>query len=329
LIHHLGMLKLVVFAALCVALASATAFFQEDFGPGWEDRWVVSTNKGEDAGKFEVTAGDYFNDAEKDAGLKTTEDARFYQISSTFPEFNSKDKTVVIQYTLKHTQDWGCGGAYLKVGPPGLDQSDFNGDSEYNVMFGPDKCGGDRKTHFIINYKGENHLIKIPIAPETDVFTHVYTAIIRPDQSFEVLIDGEIKASGKLDEDWDVLPPKEIKDPEQSKPEDWVDEPLIDDPEAEKPADWDDVPSEIPDEDAEKPDDWDDELDGDWEPPMIPNPEFKGEWTAPRIDNPAYLGPWEHPLIPNPELLRRQRNLRVRLRIRWNRDLASGGWIHL
>merc|ERR1712178_171051 len=48
--------------------------------------------------------------------------------------------------------------------------------------------------------------------------------------------------------------------------------------EARKLADYKDPEGEerqIPDESANKPDDWSDEDDGDWEPPMIPNPNFK------------------------------------------------------
>lgn len=38
--------------------------------------------------------------------------------------------------------------------------------------------------------------------------------------------------------------------------------------------DWD-KPENIPDPDAKKPDDWDEEMDGEWEPPMVANPEYK------------------------------------------------------
>lgn len=83
------------------------------------------------------------------------------------------------------------------------------------------------------------------------------------------------------------MPPKKIKDPEAKKPEDWDDRAKIDDPEDTKPADWD-VPEHIPDPEAKKPEDWDDEMDGEWEPPMIDNPAYKGEWKPKQIDNPAY-----------------------------------------
>lgn len=135
-------------------------------------------------------------------------------------------------------------------------------------------------------------------------------------------IDNEKVESGSLEEDWDFLPPKKIKDPEAKKPEDWDDRAKIDDPEDTKPEarfnrwctlttitwsashsvqkifvifqivvlrhesngalklyipavqDWD-KPENIPDPDAKKPDDWDEDMDGEWEPAMIPNPEYK------------------------------------------------------
>lgn len=37
-------------------------------GDAWEDRWVHSTAKGSDAGKFVLTAGKFYGDAEKDKG---------------------------------------------------------------------------------------------------------------------------------------------------------------------------------------------------------------------------------------------------------------------
>merc|ERR1711941_249816 len=112
--------------------------------------------------------------------------------------------------------------------------------------------------------------------------THVYTLHLMKDNSYEVFIDGESEKKGTLEEDWDMLKPAEIKDPEASKPEDWVNEKEIDDPEDSKPDGWDADP------DAEKPEDWDDEMDGEWEAPMVNNPEFKGEWSAKQIDNPDY-----------------------------------------
>ena len=89
--------------------------------------------------------------------------------------------------------------------------------------------------------------------------TTLYTLIIRPDQTFEIKIDGESVKNGTLLEDFapSVNPEKEISDPKDKKPDDWVDVARIPDPEASKPEDWDEsAPYEIVDEEATKPGDW-------------------------------------------------------------------------
>lgn len=172
------------------------------------------------------------------------------------------------------------------------------------VMFGPDICGSSNKrTHVILhsNTKDENLLIKKNVNTEDNQLSHLYTLVVRGDNSFEVFIDNKSVRSGKLEDEFDFLAAKEIKDPSTSKPDDWVDEKRIPDPDDVKPEGYDDIPAEIPDPDAAKPEDWDDEDDGEWEPPMIDNPDFKGPWKPKMIDNPDYKGPWEHPMIPNPE----------------------------
>merc|ERR1712176_1595972 len=121
----------------------------------------------------------------------------------------------------------------LLPGGSSFDATSFGGDAPYAVMFGPDMCGSsNRKTHVILhsNKKDENLLINKEVNTETDDLTHLYTLIIKKDNTFEVQIDQKSVRSGKLEDEWDFLEPKEIKDPEESKPADWVDTPKIPDP---------------------------------------------------------------------------------------------------
>mmetsp|Transcript_9914 Transcript_9914/g.13862 ORF Transcript_9914/g.13862 Transcript_9914/m.13862 type:complete len:401 (-) Transcript_9914:340-1542(-) len=300
----------IIAAALAVAPAAAEIYFKEQFNDEeWKDRWTESSDwkPKSEMGKWKHTAGEWYGDKD-DKGIQTSEDARFYGLSAPLSKtFNSSDgKDLVIQYSVKHEQDLDCGGAYLKLLPGGdkFNSAKFGGDTPYSVMFGPDICGSSNKrTHVILHYdkKDENFLINKDVPTETDKLTHLYTLIVRTDNTFEVLVDNKSVRSGKLEDEFDFLPDKEIKDPNESKPADWVDEPEMDDPNDVKPEGYDDIPSEIPDPDASKPDDWDDEDDGEWEPPMVDNPEYKGPWSPNRISNPDYKGPWVHPMIPNPE----------------------------
>lgn len=69
-------------------------------------------------------------------GLQTSENSKFYAISSRFKPFSNKGKTLVIQYTVKHEQKIDCGGGYIKIFSSDLDQKNLRGDSRYYIMFG-------------------------------------------------------------------------------------------------------------------------------------------------------------------------------------------------
>lgn len=281
-----------------------------------------------------------------DGALKLESSHKHYGLAA--PVSFDPDGSLVIQYDVTLTEGLICGGAYLKLleKTESLDLTSFDDRTPFVIMFGPDKCGATDKVHFILRYKNQvsgewaEHHLKNGPRPTTDKNVHMYTAIVRPDDSIEILIDGESKFKGSLMESLEppLTPPTEIDDPDDSKPADWVDLAKIDDPEAVKPDDWDedaprrivdpsaskpdgwldDEPSEIPDPEAVRPADWDDEEDGvweaplvsnpkceaagcgEWEPPMIDNPNYKGKWRAPKIDNPEYKGEWKPRKIPNP-----------------------------
>jgi calnexin len=128
------------------------------------------------------------------------------------------DKTLVVQYEVKLTEGLSCGGAYLKLlkADDSLDLQlvrcdiarasprpllchhrrprslQMNNDSPYVIMFGPDSCGQTNKVHFIFRHRNpvsgvweEKHAQKVP-APIKDKDSHLYTLIIRPDNSYEM-----------------------------------------------------------------------------------------------------------------------------------------------
>merc|ERR1719311_1875756 len=182
------------------------------------------------------------------------------------------------------------------------DPTTFGDPTPYNIMFGPDKCGYNKRTHLIFNYDGKNVLKKADLEykQNDDGTSHLYRLVVKPDNTVRVEIDEEKIYEGSIKEDWELLKPKQIDDPEDKKPSDWVEDSMMDDPEDKKPDDWV-TEKRIVDAAAKKPDDWDDEEDGEWEPPMIDNPEYKGDWSVKRISNPAYKGFWEAKKIDNPE----------------------------
>lgn len=269
-----------------------------------------------------------------DLGLFVPEEAKHYGIAAKFPPIEGQQGVpFVVQFEATFQDGLSCGGSYIKLfDSEGKDAADFKDDTPYVIMFGPDRCGQMSKVHFILRHKNpvsgeweEKHNNKLP-SPVFDDMTHLYTLVIKPDNSFDILIDGKNPTTGNLLSDMApaINPSKEIDDPEDSKPTDWVDEAKIDDPKATKPDDWDEsapmkiddpsatkpagwndeAPLKIEDPEAKKPEDWDDDEDGDWEAPIIDNPACKvgcGTWQPPKVANPAYKGKWYAPKIDNPE----------------------------
>nr|GEW32668.1 calnexin homolog [Tanacetum cinerariifolium] len=314
---------------------SSDTVLYETFDEAFQGRWIVSEND-DYSGVWKHSE----SEGHDDYGLLVSEKARKYAIVHKLDKpLNIKDTTTVLQFEARFQNGLECGGAYLKYLRPqnaSWNPKQFSNESPYLIMFGPDKCGVTNKVHFILKHKNptngeyiEHHLKSPPVVP-ADKLSHVYTAIINPDNELRILIDGDEKKKVNFlsSEDFQpsLVPEKLIPDPDDEKPEDWDERAKIPDQDAEKPGDWDEnapmevlddeaempegwlenEPEEIDDPEAVKPEDWDDEEDGEWESPKIENPICEsapgcGEWKRPMKRNPDYKGKWYVPLIDNPD----------------------------
>ncbi|KAF8667310.1 hypothetical protein HU200_052984 [Digitaria exilis] len=324
-----ALLLLLLVSALLVQIRASDPLLYESFDEDFEGRWVVSKKDEYQGMRAHLSLACVCEFA-----VVGSICARSMCLSAASSEI------VVVGVMTCDTLQNGleCGGAYIKYIRPqeaGWDAKEFDNDTPYTIMFGPDKCGSTNKVHFILKHKNPKtgkyveHHLKFPPSVPYDKLSHVYTAILKPDNEVRILIDGEEKKKANFlsadDFEPALIPPQTIPDPDDKKPEDWDERAKIPDPDAVKPDDWDeDAPMEIEDEEATKPEgwldyepeeiddpeaakpeDWDDEEDGEWEAPKIDNPKCEeapgcGEWKRPMKQNPAYKGKWHAPLIDNP-----------------------------
>jgi calnexin len=327
-------LLVLLVSALLVQIRASDPLLYESFDEDFKGRWIASS-KGDYQGVWKHAK----SDGHEDYGLLVSEPARKYAIIKELEKpVILKDGSTVLQFEVRLQNGLECGGAYIKYIRPqeaGWDAKEFDNETPYTIMFGPDKCGSTNKVHFILKHKNpktgkyvEHHLKSPPSVPY-DKLSHVYTAILKPNNDVTILIDGEKKKGANFlsadDFEPALIPSKTIPDPDDKKPEDWDERAKIPDPNAVKPDDWDedapmeivdeeatkpegwldDEPEEIDDPEAAKPEDWDDDEDGEWEAPKIDNPKCEeapgcGEWKKPMKSNPAYKGKWHAPLIDNP-----------------------------
>ncbi|CCH61723.1 hypothetical protein TBLA_0F01810 [Henningerozyma blattae CBS 6284] len=272
------------------------------------------------------------------------------------------NEDLIVQYELKLQKELNCGGGFIKLYGHLNNKNDlfqYRGQHSkqmpLQILFGPDKCIPDiNKVRFEmgkLNPKsGDMEIKQLVQSPITqfgvDFKTHLYTLILHnqgENQFFEIRIDGKVVKYGNVFEKGMFEPgftgPRYIDDPNDFKPDNWVDEEYIDDPNDSKPDDWDEtepykivdpddfkpadwdetIPEYIVDTKRPKPEWWDDSIDGEWKPYMILNPEclkkkgcgkwkpkmklnpkFKGVWQPRKILNPDYIGEWKPQRILDP-----------------------------
>ncbi|KFG44551.1 calreticulin family protein [Toxoplasma gondii GAB2-2007-GAL-DOM2] len=119
----------------------------------------------------------------------------------------------VFQYELLQTRPLTCGGGYLKLLDFPEEQSlkEFNHLTDYLVMFGPDICGDSNVVHFILKVynpvtkEWTEHRLDAPPRLIPSPLSNLLTLWIKPDDTFEILIDGSVVRQGSLLKD--MVPP--------------------------------------------------------------------------------------------------------------------------
>ncbi|KAH7815278.1 putative Calnexin [Monocercomonoides exilis] len=323
-----------IFIFLVASAYSEIVFFEDFEEDTIGTKWIHSENPSYNGSwAIENRTEDVIDEGRK--GLTTLSPKSLHAIS-TKKSIVTKGDEFVLQYEMKvQKPPFDCGGGYIKLLTETFDPKSFDGSSDYAIMFGPDRCGSKNTVQFLfrsvnpINKVATIHQLTEQKLARWDNSTHLYRLVIHDKHFFDISIDGEIGISGDLFNSScfnpPLLGPKEIIDPNDKKPDDWVEIRQIPDPSDAKPADWDESePEFIEDKEATMPDDWDEdtqpflddpkavkpadwdeEIKGEWHPPQIRNPMCVlhgcGEWKPPMKKNPKYRGMWKPRLIPNPE----------------------------
>jgi calnexin len=185
-------------------------------------RWVLSEAKKDGAddevakydGEWSVEAPEE-NGLTGDLGLVLKSKAKHHGVSVRLERpYEFRTDPFIVQYEIKFQDGQECGGAYIKLlsDSDSLELESLTDKTPYTIMFGPDKCGETDKVHFIFRHQNpktgefeEKHSKQTSCGEYiNDKKTHVYTLIVSPDNTYEILIDQEVKTSGSLlsDEDF-------------------------------------------------------------------------------------------------------------------------------
>ena len=266
-------------------------------------------------------------------GLIIKDKQKSHIISNLFsaPIYSPNDP-IVIQFESRAQLVYTCYSTIMRIHTSKFDPYHQTNDTEHFIEFGPDACRkiNNARLNFFskdANGKSVKHVLNKEIHVPQDEIPHLYTLIIRPNNTFEYMIDTRSFYNGTFTESFrpNFVEPEFIDDPEDHKPDDWDDNEFIPDLTATKPDDWNESEPEmipnprmrrpplgwrlheplmIPDPKDKKPAEWNEIINGEWKPKMIKNPQCKvgcGPWKPPMIKNKKYKGKWTYPLIKNPK----------------------------
>lgn len=266
----------------------------------------------------------------KERGMVITQKQKSHIVSTKLPApIYHMNETIVIQYEVRAQLIYHCFRALLRVHTTDFDPFKQTNSTHGTIEFGP--VHNNKKTkallNFYVNSEDDKHKIEKFIKVPFDEIPHLFTLIIRPDNTFEYMIDTMSFLNGTFTDSFKIpiVEPKMIDDPTDKKPENWEDNEFIPDLKAKKPVDWNESepelipdprrssppigwyenePEMIPDPKDKKPSEYSEFMFGPYKPRMIKNPKCQigcGKWVQPMIKNPKYKGKWTPPLIKNPK----------------------------
>lgn len=141
----------------------------------------------------------------QDGVLKAVGESRNYLLNSKLTEpYNEQGKDFVVQFNVRLSSRLAFGGNFLKLLPRDFSAEGLSKDSDYLLMFGPYYTEDFRLLNIAFMKDGTTCGIKKKIEAPLDSLNHLYTFILHPSLSYEVLIDNVLVASGTIEEDWDL-----------------------------------------------------------------------------------------------------------------------------
>ena len=179
----------------------------------FRNRWVESEAHDADGlhGRFVHDAGMWFNDYDVQVGMKTVDPRKYYQTSIDMGKtINNRGKLLIISYTMKQEKDDNQTMAAIKLWAEGTNQKTINESTPFEISFGPNRGSTSDKRHFDYYMSFGGHVFQSTkmFLCTLDKFTHMYTLIIRPNNTALILEDGKPIHEGLLRDDFDVLGPR-------------------------------------------------------------------------------------------------------------------------
>ncbi|ODM92122.1 Calreticulin [Orchesella cincta] len=176
----------------------------------WTSEWIPAKNIGNGTkvyNKFSRVSARKSNHSRPNYGLITNnKGGEFYLIAKTFPPFNNKNETLVIQFSVQFQSKAHCQLAFLRLYDCQFSTDDFGTHTPYVMQVGPQICGTTRVSRLSAEFQepGRSSIRAVDkdVEPVNNTSVNMYALALEADGTYHVIMNANATQNGTLKDEF-------------------------------------------------------------------------------------------------------------------------------
>lgn len=187
---------------------SARVIIEEHFTyRNWTTDWANARNSNESSTKIYNRLSRVYarksNHSRPNYGIITNnKGGEFYMIATSFPPFNNRNESLIIQFSVQFQSRAFCQLAFLRLFDCQFSTDDFNIQTPYIMQVGPYICGTTQVNRLTAEFQepGKTTIRSVDknIEPINNSSVNVYALALEPDGTFHIIVNNNATQNGTL-----------------------------------------------------------------------------------------------------------------------------------
>lgn len=173
----------------------------------WSSEWVHAKNINGSTtkvyNKFSRVYARKSNHSRPNYGIITNnKGGEFYMIATTFPPFNNRNETLVLQFSVQFQSRAHCQLAFLRLYDCQFSTDDFGITTPYIMQVGPYICGTSRVNRLTAEFQepGKTTIRSVDknVEPVNNTSVNTYALALEPDGTYHIILNTNSTQNGTL-----------------------------------------------------------------------------------------------------------------------------------
>ncbi|CAL8112751.1 unnamed protein product [Orchesella dallaii] len=176
----------------------------------WSTEWIPAKNVGNGTkvyNKFSRVSVQKTNHSRPNYGLITNnKGGEFYLLATTFPPFNNRNETLVMQFSVQFQSKAHCQLAFLRLYDCQFSTDDFGTHTPYVMQIGPQICGTTRINRLSAEFQepGRSSIKPVDkdIEPVNNTSVNIYALALEADGTYHIIMNANATQNGTLKDEF-------------------------------------------------------------------------------------------------------------------------------